>query len=103
MRNDDGLEPLRLLGVEDAARVLGVRPEAVRIWAREGRLEAFKVGRRLRFRATSIDEFLESCRVHVPDPADFVRRARRDGPLRDPADLVRRARRERTRDKPQRI
>lgn len=76
MRNDEGLESLRLLGVEDAAQVLGVRPEAVRIFAREGRLEAFKVGRRLRFRLAAVETFLESCRVHVPDPADFVRRAR---------------------------
>jgi len=70
------LDDLRTLTVEDVAEVLGVRPEAVRIWAREGRLPAYKVGKRLRFRAQAVDEFLESLRLVVPDVDAFVRQAR---------------------------
>jgi len=77
-----GYEDLRTLTVEGVAEILGVRPEAVRIWAREGRLAAYKVGRRLRFRPQAIEEFLEGCRVKVPDPAEFIRRATRGGKAR---------------------
>lgn len=72
MTDDD----LKTLTVEEVAEVLGVNGETVRRWAREGRLAAYKIGRRLRFRPQAVDEFLESCRLQVPDPADFIRRAR---------------------------
>ena len=71
-----GYDDLRTLRVEEAAEILGVRPEAVRIWAREGRLAAYKVGRRLRFRPQAIEEFLEGCRLEVPNAADMIRRGR---------------------------
>ena len=73
----EGPGPRRLLSVEDVAQVLGVRAEAVRIFAREGRLEAFKVGRRLRFRSASVDDFLETCRLRVPKPSETFARWRR--------------------------
>jgi len=60
------LEDLRTLTVEEAAELLGVRAEAVRLFVREGRLEGFKVGRRLRIRPAAVQEFLESCRVRPP-------------------------------------
>ena len=70
-------DDLRTLTVEKTAEILGVHAESVRRYAREGRLAAYKVGRRLRFRPQAIEEFLEGCRLQVPDPAEFIRRARR--------------------------
>jgi excisionase family DNA binding protein len=75
-------DDLRTLTVEEVAEVLGVRPEAVRIYARAGRLAAYKVGRRLRFRPGAVDEFLESLRLAVSDPAGAARRA---APRRHPS------------------
>jgi len=44
------LDDLRTLAVEEVAQILGVRPEAVRIWIREGLLRAMKWGRRFHVR-----------------------------------------------------
>ena len=107
------LEDLRTLTVEEVAELLGVQPESVRRWTREGKLPAARWGGRLHFSVEAIRQFQAAAAVHVLDPVDFVRRARRDkrirdsadlvrrsiraGPLRDPADLVRRSRRKKTR------
>jgi excisionase family DNA binding protein len=71
------LNDLRTLTVEEAAELLGVRAEAVRLFVREGRLEAFKVGRRLRMRPAAVQQFLESCRVRPPVPVAADRGKRR--------------------------
>ena len=67
-------DDLETLTVEEVADLLDVRPEAVRLWAREGELAAMKWGRRLRFRAQDVRRFAESRWLFVPDPADFARR-----------------------------
>ena len=106
------LEDLRTLTTEEVAELLGVQPESVRRWARDGLLLAARWGGRLHFAASTIRRFQEVAAVQVRDPTDLVRRARRNrrirdsadivrrsiraGPLRDPADLVRPPRRERT-------
>jgi len=71
-----GLDDLRTLSVEEVAEALGVRPEAVRIWAREGKLEAMRWGRRLHFRPEVVRAFQDAQRVQVPDARAFVRRER---------------------------
>ena len=70
------LDDLRTLTVEEVAEVLGVRPEAVRIWAREGRLEAMRWGRRLRFRPEAVRAFQDAAAVEIPDVREFVRKMR---------------------------
>jgi excisionase family DNA binding protein len=60
-------DDLRTLRVEQVAELLGVRPEAVRIWAREGDLVAMKWGGRLHFRPEAVEQFRESRSLRVPD------------------------------------
>jgi excisionase family DNA binding protein len=76
------LDDLRTLTTEAIAEILGVRPEAVRIWARTGKLEAMRWGRRLRFRPEAVLEFQEAQRIQVPNARDFIRRMRAEGPGR---------------------
>jgi excisionase family DNA binding protein len=82
MTSDD----LRTLTVEEVAELLGVRPEAVRIWVREGELEAMRWGRRLRIRSEAVVRFQEGRRVGVPDASASVRRlGRARRAARDPS------------------
>jgi excisionase family DNA binding protein len=49
----------RLLGVEQAAERLGVKPATIRSWIlRRQKLEVVKVGRLVRITEKSIDEFI---------------------------------------------
>jgi len=64
---------LRTLTVQDAADVLGVSSETVRRWIRSGRLVAMRWGRRFRIRPDAIEQFQESSRVEVRNPAVEVR------------------------------
>jgi excisionase family DNA binding protein len=79
------LDNLETLTVEQVAEVLGVHPESVRRWAREGDLAAMRWGRRLRFWPEAVREFQEARAVQVPSAEDFVagmgrRPAKRPGP-----------------------
>lgn len=67
---------LRTLTVAEAADLLGVRPEAVRIWIREGRLEAMRWGRRLRVRPEAVRAF-QAAAVIVPASAQAGATVRR--------------------------
>jgi excisionase family DNA binding protein len=71
-----GLDDLRTLTVEEVAEILGVRPEAVRIWARDGKIEAMRWGRRLRFRPEAVRAFQDAAAVEVANPREFLRKAR---------------------------
>lgn len=71
-----GHDGLRTLRVEEAAEILGVHAETIRRWVREGQLRAARWGGRLHLTAEAVREFQAACQVHVPDPADFIRRAR---------------------------
>jgi excisionase family DNA binding protein len=70
------IDDLRTMTVDDVAELLHVRPEAVRIWIRTGRLRACKWGRRLHVRPEDVKAFQDGREVKVPDPAEFVRRMR---------------------------
>ncbi len=58
------IEPLlltdRWVNIEDIAEYLSVTEDTVRAWVREGRLPAYKVGRRYKFKLTEIDELVRS-------------------------------------------
>ena len=71
-----GYDDLRTLTVEEAAEILGVHGETIRRWVREGQLRAARWGGRLHFTAEAVREFQAACQVQVPDPAEFIRRAR---------------------------
>jgi excisionase family DNA binding protein len=72
-----GLEDLRTLTIEEVAEVLGVHGETVRRWVREGHLRAARWGGRLHVTVKAVREFQEAREVYPPDPAEFIRRARR--------------------------
>lgn len=44
----------RLIDADTAAEVLGVQPNTIRLWARERRLPALKLGKLWRFRQSSL-------------------------------------------------
>lgn len=51
-------EQLRTVGVHKAAEILDVHPWTLYRWAREGRIPAVKLGRSVRFRVASLEEWL---------------------------------------------
>jgi len=67
--NHKGSEPLRWLLIEDVAQILGVSPECVRRWIRLGKLEAYRLGGRLRFKPAAVYAFRDSPTVTAPLPA----------------------------------
>lgn len=48
------------LGVDDAATRLAVQPSTLRRWARDGKIESVRLGRRLVFRESSLDSFVQA-------------------------------------------
>jgi excisionase family DNA binding protein len=44
--NLSGKDPDRLLTVADAAEILKVHPNTIRVWSRHGLLPAYRIGRR---------------------------------------------------------
>jgi excisionase family DNA binding protein len=46
-------EKMRLVGLEAASEILGLRPNTIRLWAKAKKIETVKLGRR---RLISIDE-----------------------------------------------
>jgi excisionase family DNA binding protein len=67
---------LRHLTIEQAAAILGVHPETVRAWVREGKIEAMIWGRRLHIRPAEVLRFQENCIRRVSNPVDVARAAR---------------------------
>jgi excisionase family DNA binding protein len=57
LRKDDGFEPL--LDVSEAARLLRMHPRTLRAKARERIIPAIQIGRRWRFRASTLNDWLE--------------------------------------------
>ena len=56
VRSDDGFEPL--LDVAEAARLLRMHPRTLRTKARERIIPAVQVGKRWRFRASTLNDWL---------------------------------------------
>lgn len=59
----------RWLTIQDVAALLQFRPRTVALWVRQGRLPAYRLGRKLRFKAGEIERALAAtCRVQVAGP-----------------------------------
>lgn len=58
-RTMDGVSFAPLLTAEKAGRLLGLHPETVRRWAREGKMSHRRLGRRVMFRISDLDDFVE--------------------------------------------
>jgi excisionase family DNA binding protein len=49
-----------LLSSAEAATLLHIHPNTLLLWAREGRIPSMRLGRRVAFRASSLNEWLSS-------------------------------------------
>ncbi len=47
------------IGLDDAAAMLAVQPSTLRRWARDGKVESVRLGRRLVFRESSLAAFIQ--------------------------------------------
>lgn len=59
-RRDDRPEPCDWIGVPEAAELLGVHPDTVGKMARKHGLPVHRVGRKLRFRRSELEAWVES-------------------------------------------
>lgn len=57
--NGFALHLVETIGVEEAARVLGVHPYTLYRWAREGRVPCVRLGRSVRFRVAALQEWMQ--------------------------------------------
>ena len=51
------------VNLEDIADYLSVTEDTARTWVREGKLPAFKVGRRYKFKLSELDEWVRSGKI----------------------------------------
>jgi excisionase family DNA binding protein len=59
-----------LLSADEAAELLGMHVNTVRLWARDGKIPCFRLGRRLVFRTSALNRLFE-----VPYTGNAVRAA----------------------------
>ena len=57
----------KLLTSRELADVLGFSPSTIQDWSENGRIPGFRVGGRLRFRASEVERWLEGQRVGALD------------------------------------
>ena len=51
---------------KEVGRRLGLRPRTVGVWVLQGKLPAYRFGRRLRFKWAEIEQHLGACRTGQP-------------------------------------
>jgi excisionase family DNA binding protein len=51
------------VNLEDIADYLSVTEDTARTWVREGKLPAFKVGRRYKFKLSEVDEWVRTGKI----------------------------------------
>lgn len=62
-----GMEKMTLYSPEEVAEMLGVTPNAVRGWLRDGVMPAFKFGKVWRIKEADLEAFVEKSRVDVKE------------------------------------
>ncbi len=65
------LESLQLIGINDAAAVLGISANTLRQWVCYGRFPYVKVGRRTMVAVQDLAAFVEHNRI-APSPSEFL-------------------------------
>ena len=55
--------PDKWVNIEDIAVYLGITEDTARTWVREGKLPAYKVGKRYKFKLSEIDEWVREGRI----------------------------------------
>ena len=56
--------------IEDVAEYLSITEDTARTWLKEGRLPAYKVGKRYKFKLSDIDEWVRSGRINEVENAN---------------------------------
>ena len=51
------------VNLEDIAEYLSVTEDTARTWVRDGKLPAYKVGRRYKFKLSEVDEWVRSGKI----------------------------------------
>ena len=64
---DLSMDADRLLNLGEAAEFLGISPDSMYTLRRCRRVAFHRVGRKLRFRRSDLEAYLESCRVEAAD------------------------------------
>jgi excisionase family DNA binding protein len=62
----------RLLTARELGTILGFRPGTIVDWAEAGKIPAFKIGGRLRFRESEVETWLERQRSRSVDRAEVA-------------------------------
>ena len=57
----------QLLDVKGVASLLKVSPYSIRAWARQGKLNPLRLGRRVLFETTEIERFVSECKSKGKD------------------------------------
>lgn len=60
-----------LFSVEDAARLLGISPFTVRLYLRQQKLQALRIGRRVLLEEKELQRFLDQCRLQPIHEAEL--------------------------------
>jgi len=55
----------KLLDINEAASLLGVRPQTLYLWVSQKRIAYRKIGRLVRFRMSDLEEFVDQVRQPV--------------------------------------
>jgi len=61
---------MKCMGLDEAASTLAIQPSTLRRWARAGRIESVRLGRRLVFRAEALEAFIAAGVRHPSVHAD---------------------------------
>jgi len=72
MDEQTSLDPDRLIGITEAAEILGVNRATLANWLHRGRIPALQYGPRgiYRIRHSDVIEYMEASRLPVPDDGD---------------------------------
>ena len=60
----ESFEPL--ISASQAAAILGIHPNTLLLWARKGKVPSLHLGRRIKFRASSLNEWLSGTTLKEP-------------------------------------
>lgn len=64
------LEDLAMLDIEEVMQRLGVSDSTIRRLVRDGKLRAYRIGRRLKFKQEDVDRFVEGQVVEPHKPTE---------------------------------
>jgi len=60
-------EPLKLLTRHETARMLGISLPTLHVWTKDGTIQGGKIGSRVRYRLTDVEEALRKIKIEPRD------------------------------------